>query len=386
MAEQFLRYGVKNGVLVSVEDVVSGLACECICPSCGATLVARKGNIREHHFAHHGATDCTHGCESALHMMAKHILESRKEVFVPGETDRDKGEIRHFSTAELESREYMTFIPDVLMKNGADTLCVEVLVTHAVDEDKEQKITTAKLPTIEIDLGSMIEDFDEDSVTEALLSGRETKWIYNSILDEQKKKQRVIDEICDYLPSASSGYSSDWYYCLLHKRRVSLMQGSNSCHECWHFNYNSSQGFSTGMPCNYRERDLLKLNFADFRNVERKSGLIVSVEVLVEGEWQRWIGTTGSTLALEQRRENEGKTVFELWKPEYNSMVVRNLRDGKERLINGSDGKMYTNQKGFIIGKYRNKDQYGKYYYPPKDYVVWDAEKPVWELEVAFKK
>ena len=56
------------------------------------------------------------------------------------------------------------------MKNGADTLCVEILVTHAVDENKEQKITAAKLPTIEIDLGSMIEDFDEDSVTEIFLS------------------------------------------------------------------------------------------------------------------------------------------------------------------------------------------------------------------------
>ncbi len=42
MAEQFLKYGVKSGVPVSVEDVVSGLACECRCPSCGAALVARK--------------------------------------------------------------------------------------------------------------------------------------------------------------------------------------------------------------------------------------------------------------------------------------------------------------------------------------------------------
>ena len=385
MAEQFLKYGVKNGELVSVEDVVSGLACECRCPSCGTTLVARKGKIREHHFAHHGATDCTHGCESALHLMAKHILESRKKVFVPGESDRDTGETKHYSTVELESHEYASFIPDVLMRNEDQVLCVEILVTHAVDEEKEQRITKAKLPTIEIDLSSLVEDFDEKSVTDILLSGRETKWIYNPILDEQKKKQRQINEICDYFPAASLGRHAEWYNCPLHKRRVSLMYGADSCHECWYFNHRSSLSFSAGMPCNYRERDLLKLDFIDYRNIERKGGLIISIEVLAAGGWQRWIGTTGNVLALEQKRDNKGETVFELWRPEYKGMVIRNLRDGKERLINGSGGKMYTNQEGTIIGKYRNKDQYGRFYYPPKYYVVRDAEKPIWELELAFE-
>ena len=40
-------FGVnKDGQLVSVEDVARGKACECCCPECGETLVARQGEVR----------------------------------------------------------------------------------------------------------------------------------------------------------------------------------------------------------------------------------------------------------------------------------------------------------------------------------------------------
>lgn len=49
---QELQYGLRDGILISVQDqsVASGLSCGCTCPSCGARLIARKGNVRKHHF------------------------------------------------------------------------------------------------------------------------------------------------------------------------------------------------------------------------------------------------------------------------------------------------------------------------------------------------
>jgi len=48
----WLRYGVDaNNALVDIEDVPSGKT-QLICPYCGGKLTAKKGRIKEHHFAH----------------------------------------------------------------------------------------------------------------------------------------------------------------------------------------------------------------------------------------------------------------------------------------------------------------------------------------------
>ncbi|MBE9193353.1 GIY-YIG nuclease family protein [Gloeocapsopsis crepidinum LEGE 06123] len=48
----WLRYGVDaNNILVDVEDIASGKT-QLICPYCGGKLTAKKGRIKEHHFAH----------------------------------------------------------------------------------------------------------------------------------------------------------------------------------------------------------------------------------------------------------------------------------------------------------------------------------------------
>ena len=52
----WLRYGVDtDNQLIEIEDVASGRT-NLICPYCGKTLIAKKGRIKEHHFAHDGET------------------------------------------------------------------------------------------------------------------------------------------------------------------------------------------------------------------------------------------------------------------------------------------------------------------------------------------
>ncbi|MDV2997800.1 MAG: hypothetical protein N4J56_007505 [Chroococcidiopsis sp. SAG 2025] len=48
----WLRYGLEqNNQLVAIEDVPSGKI-NLVCPYCGNELVAKKGLVQEHHFAH----------------------------------------------------------------------------------------------------------------------------------------------------------------------------------------------------------------------------------------------------------------------------------------------------------------------------------------------
>lgn len=52
----WLNYGVDaDNKLISIEDVASGKT-NLICPYCGRALIAKKGLIKEHHFAHDGET------------------------------------------------------------------------------------------------------------------------------------------------------------------------------------------------------------------------------------------------------------------------------------------------------------------------------------------
>ena len=88
MAE--LIYGIRTtyNEVVHIEDIpkeLRGLKCNCVCYRCGRTLVARKGDVLEHHFAHYSDPAGTHQSgdyycdvekanESALHLMAKQII------------------------------------------------------------------------------------------------------------------------------------------------------------------------------------------------------------------------------------------------------------------------------------------------------------------------
>ena len=74
-----LTYALKNGEVISISDVESGLKCGCVCPSCGEPLVAKKGSKVMHHFAHHSGHTCEYGYETSLHLAAKEIISRAKK-------------------------------------------------------------------------------------------------------------------------------------------------------------------------------------------------------------------------------------------------------------------------------------------------------------------
>lgn len=81
-----LPYGLRDGQLLHVSQVETGLACRCICLGCGAALVARNAakNVKVAHFAHHKAEECATGLQTALHPAAKDIIARHKQLRLPG--------------------------------------------------------------------------------------------------------------------------------------------------------------------------------------------------------------------------------------------------------------------------------------------------------------
>jgi hypothetical protein len=69
-----IPYALLDDRLVHVDTVESGAACGCICPGCKAPMIARKGAVRRHHFAHASGKGCG---ESGMHLAAKYLLRDR---------------------------------------------------------------------------------------------------------------------------------------------------------------------------------------------------------------------------------------------------------------------------------------------------------------------
>lgn len=76
---------IDTGQIVSIDEVVRGLACNCKCPSCDGRLVARKADVNAHHFAHHTASKevCQYAFYTSIRLMLLSRLDDIKLLNTP---------------------------------------------------------------------------------------------------------------------------------------------------------------------------------------------------------------------------------------------------------------------------------------------------------------
>lgn len=185
-------YGLRDGKLYAPADVESGLACECVCPGCGAALVAKKGNEKRWHFSHVNVRPDESCAESAIHAAAKQVLLEHGELVAP-EFAIDVA-ARTVNGLELYEHEILSPVrrirfdrtvpevtigdvrPDVVGYRGERQLLVEMYFRHRVDQVKRDKLLRLGLPALEIDLS----DLDAGTGFAPLVDR-----VINSVLDKE---------------------------------------------------------------------------------------------------------------------------------------------------------------------------------------------------------
>ena len=186
-------FGLKNGKLYRPEETDRGLACSCICPGCGSVLISNQGKFRQEYFSHYQSSECAGGYESAIHLMAKQIIDDHKWFVIPEysktlsrrmPTDRVLKEHVRAQSKRLDFQVVQVektvdgLRPDVIgvTQDGIE-LFIEVYVTHAVSDDKRERYKNKNL--IELDLSALSRGIisDEKLFTEAVLSGADRHWI-----------------------------------------------------------------------------------------------------------------------------------------------------------------------------------------------------------------
>lgn len=214
MGDVNLPFGLCGDEYVHISRVKRGLACGCICPGCRKELVARKGEIAAHHFAHRAELGCNYQPETSLHDYAKRLLVRQKNITLPASSvtviDQSFGRIFHdgfpaevveVRDAHLE-RKFEDVTPDVQVEAVSSLYFIEVAVTHFVDREKRKKLRRMGIPTIEIDLSTVPLDSSLEVIDAAVLNEMSRwKWAFHPREDEirhqlelrRKKRQEEIE-------------------------------------------------------------------------------------------------------------------------------------------------------------------------------------------------
>jgi competence CoiA-like predicted nuclease len=196
-----LPYGLRENELLTIEDVESGLACNCVCPACKKQLIARKGAIKSHHFAHYKSEDCLSGLETALHKLSKEIISKSKTFTTPIlHYPNTHYEVFEETEIPIENVKLETkvgeFIPDIVIETKGKKLLIEIVVSNPVSWQKLQRIKTENLPTIEIYAKYLLEtlytqkDFglkDNLFQTELVSGTKYKRWLHNPKINSIKK-------------------------------------------------------------------------------------------------------------------------------------------------------------------------------------------------------
>lgn len=187
-----LVYGQQSdGSLVHISMAVRGLRCDCVCPGmCGSRLVA-KTLAETPHFAHHHRDACGGGPETALHKLAKQIIQERLLLFVPkriashGNVERilPGREKIELESATLEFRDPQQIVPDLYVTLDGRKLFVEIAVTHPCDEEKIRRVRQHGIAAIEIDLSHIARDAAPEVVADAVIRSAPRKWLFNEAID-----------------------------------------------------------------------------------------------------------------------------------------------------------------------------------------------------------
>ncbi len=209
-----LQYALKDNTLVSIDQVEKGLACNCICPACKAQLVARKGDKREHHFAHYNGSSCATGYQTSLHLLAKELIQEKRKIKIPPvycelfseapyeekgydfvEQQMREERLLENVDVSLEQKEN-GIIPDIIIQYGNYKLYVEIFVTHKVDENKIRIVKQNDIPMMEIDLSKEDRMISKEDLSYYLFEDTSNSyWINNRYQNQiDKETQQYIQD------------------------------------------------------------------------------------------------------------------------------------------------------------------------------------------------
>lgn len=187
----------KSGMMVHVDNVAQGLACDCCCPKCRERLLARHGNIRHHGFAHHSETRGANLriCYMVtLYKLAEQIVLQKKKIYAPSYYGIFKERIIDFVEVRVDGRyDRMDKQPDIVASTSDGK---QFLIEFTFDYKVQRKtpIDCRNLNCLEIDLSGQTLETLENFLIDSYDCRR---WLNNqdyfeAIESRYKEKNKIV--------------------------------------------------------------------------------------------------------------------------------------------------------------------------------------------------
>lgn len=220
-----IPFGKRNNRLLDVSEVERGTACGCVCPGCEKPLLARKGELNTHHFAHSQSDDaevCSYGLETAIHDMAKQILVEEAAAHLPeAKVTRSaedlaggKHEVSNLRcrpglvpfdsvTTEVSIDRYRV---DIVGTSGGRDVLVEIAVTHFCEDEKIAYARRIEVDLLEIDLSSLAKGIPSKDEIRSLLLDQEDNRRWLSISQYRETVKELEAELEGKVSAANAAY------------------------------------------------------------------------------------------------------------------------------------------------------------------------------------
>lgn len=174
-----IPYAICDGNVVHISEVERGEACGCYCPVCQESLISRKGEVKQHHFAHKPDSNCSG--ETVLHQLGKLFLSERISTAlsigdpIPIEwsckecSDVHQGNLVKKAVSLVTEISFGSCRPDIALLNsdGDPVVFIEVVVTHSPDENVLEYASNHNIHIVQFRLKS-VKDLEALRIEELL--------------------------------------------------------------------------------------------------------------------------------------------------------------------------------------------------------------------------
>ncbi len=163
---------------------VDHLKCEC-----GAELIARKGDVRSHHFAHasRAARSCNEAHLDALSKFSADVLARSREVKLPPIA----GKLQTTSFVEVSPEVFGAYAGVRIARGSADhrrELCILFKVRRRKTPVLKEKFAQSGISAMVVDL-SQFRNLPDERIAKAIAFEAERSWLHNTRHPEAETSQ-----------------------------------------------------------------------------------------------------------------------------------------------------------------------------------------------------
>jgi len=242
-SDQPIYFGIdiETGELLSVKDVARGRACSCICSSCSTKLVARKGEIKKHHFAHEINKECLYGSEISVYRAFYELLRKSEHFFLPDailsfhsyKKDEivNRGNLIALTDVAFHN-DLINYPPELLCYCGSNCFQIILNIEGYYNESDCRELKEygkqRNIPIVSVAIDKLDDLSDFSKLQPYIDTPAHKVWIYNRIVDKWDRKFR---EVADAPAAFESGH-----LCLAQKNQYKNVY-SAKMEDCMHCRY-----------------------------------------------------------------------------------------------------------------------------------------------------